>query len=189
MRRIPVAQALFVLLFLVPIQGLGGHAPQKNDPWKAWLDEVRPIMTKNEEAVFKNLRTDEDRMRFQQLFWKLRNPDPGALENAFKKEYYSRRSYAERRLNGVDSDRGRIYLLLGKPTEKYDISGAERVVDCELWVYQNTGLPGLPPLLDLVFFRENNIGDLKLFYPGANTPLGYPLHELYAGRRLQGPSP
>lgn len=155
----------------MPLQSIRGDADQKTDPRKTWLEEVRPIMTKSEEAVFKSLQTEEDRTRFQQLFWKLRDPTPATPENEFREEYYARLSYAERRLNGAGSDRGRVYLLLGKPTEKYDFSGSEKVVDCELWVYQNTGLPGLPPMLDLIFYRENNVGDLKLFYPGMNTPL------------------
>jgi len=171
MSRIQAARFLFVVLLLVPFQGIRGDADQKTDPWKTWLDEVRPIMTKAEEAVFKSLRSEEDRTRFQQLFWKRRDPDPNTPENEFREEYYRRRSYADRHFRGVDSDRGRVYLLLGKPAEKYDFSGSGKVVDCELWVYQNTGLPGLPPILDLVFYRENNVGDLKLYYPGANTPL------------------
>ena len=113
----------------------------------------------------------EDRVKFQQLFWKSRDPDPRTPKNEFMTEYYNRRSYAEKHLGGVNSDRGRILLLLGIPTDRYDFSGSENVVDCELWVYQNTGLPGLPPMMHLIFYRENNLGDLKLFYPGANSPL------------------
>jgi GWxTD domain-containing protein len=171
MQKLQAALLLLLVSIIASPQGIPGADTQKNDPWKVWLDEVRPIMTKSEEAVFKSLRTEEDRMRFQQLFWRLRDPDPATPENEFRKEYYARLSYAEKRLNGAGSDRGRVYLLLGKPTEKYDFSGSEKVVDCELWVYQNTGLPGLPPMLDLIFYRENNVGDLKLYYPGANSPL------------------
>ncbi len=128
-------------------------------------------MTRSEQAVFKSLRTEEDKKKFQQLFWKVRDPNPATPANEFQAEYYSRRRYAQKYLGGSDSDRGRVYLLLGKPTEKYDFSGSEKVVDCELWVYQGTGLSGLPPLVDLIFYRPNGLGDFKLYYPGINTPL------------------
>jgi GWxTD domain-containing protein len=164
------SRILFIVVFMgLFLNGRGGAA-QEPDPWKAWLEEVRPIMTKGEEAAYRSLQTLEDREKFQRLFWKYRDPDPSTPENEFRTEYYNRRSYAEKHLGGVDSDRGRVYLLLGKPFDRYDFSGSENIVDCELWVYQNTGLPGLPPMMDLIFYRENNIGDLKLFFPGSNSP-------------------
>jgi GWxTD domain-containing protein len=156
---------------LIPSWSHLSAAPQESDPWKAWVEEVRPIMTRSEEAVFKSLQALEDRKKFQQLFWKVRDPTPNTPVNEYRIEYYSRRHYAEKYLGGVNSDRGRVYLLLGKATEKYDFAGSEKVVDCELWVYQGTGLPGLPPLMDLIFYRQNNLGDFKLYYPGMNSPL------------------
>jgi len=163
---------LFASLFvLMPFWSCLGAGPQESDPWKAWVEEVRPIMTRSEQAVFKSLQTEEDRKKFQQLFWKVRDSDPSTPVNEYQVEYYSRRRYAQKYLGGTDSERGRVYLLLGKPTEKYDFSGSEKVVDCELWVYQGTDLPGLPPLMDLIFFRQNNLGDYKLYYPGMNSPL------------------
>jgi GWxTD domain-containing protein len=170
MQRPKSAPFLHGALFFIISLNILADVPQKTDPWKIWLEEVRPIMTKSEQSVFKSLQTEEDRKKFLKIFWKVRDPDPRTPENEFMKEYYGRRAYAARSLKGVDSDRGRVYLLLGKPTEKYDFTGSEKVVDCELWVYQNTGLPGLPPMMDLIFYRENNLGDLKLYYPGMNTP-------------------
>ena len=165
------SRIIFSLILLASLSNLLNSAPEKPDYWKTWLNEIEPIMTKAEKAVFKSLQTEEDRKKFQQLFWKVRDPDPSTPENEFRKEYYSRLHYAEKNFEGVDSDRGRIYLLLGKPTEKYDFTGSEKVVDCELWVYQNTGLPGLPPMMDLIFYKENNAGNYKLYYPGMNSPL------------------
>ncbi len=171
-RKIGSARILIVVVLMVFILDIrSGAAAKEANPWKIWLEEVRPIMTKGEVAAFKSLQTEEDRMKFQQLFWKFRDPDPRTPENEFRMEYTNRLSYAEKTLGGVGSDRGRVYLLLGKPTEKYDFAGYENVVDCELWVYQNTGLPGLPSMMDLIFYRQNNVGDLKLYYPGPNSPL------------------
>lgn len=136
-----------------------------------WLDEVGPIMTKRELAVFKSLQTEEDRKRFQQMFWKARDTIPGTPQNEYMIEYYARKGYAEAHYGGTRTDRGRIYVLLGKPAEVQNYSGSEKVVDCELWLYQNEGRRGLPPLLYLLFFRRNNIGDYVLFYPGLNSNL------------------
>lgn len=146
-------------------------AQEDSDYWKTWLDEVEPIMTRNERSIFKSLEKEEDRKRFQSLFWKARDATPGTSENEFMAEFYSRRRYAESRLEGAQSDRGRIHIILGKPAEVQDYSGSDAVVDCELWVYRGEGRSGLPPLMYLLFFRRDNAGEYRLYYPGLDSTL------------------
>ena len=154
-----------------PLLGFLGLSQEKPDYWKTWLDEVAPIITKNERAVFKGLQTEEDRKKFQSLFWKVRDSTPGTPENEFMTEFYSRRRYAESRLEGAQSDRGRIYIILGKPAEVQNFAGSDKVVDCELWIYRGEGRSGLPPLMYLLFYRRDEAGEYKLFYPGLNSTL------------------
>jgi len=165
-----LSRFLFVIVFF-PLVSLLALPQDNRDFWKTWLDEVEPIMTKNERSVFKGLQTEEDRKKFQSLFWKVRDATPGTPENEFMTEYYSRRRYAESRLDGVQSDRGRIYVILGKPAEVQNFSGSDKVVDCELWIYQAEGRSGLPPLMYLLFFKKDNLGEYKLYYPGLNSTL------------------
>jgi GWxTD domain-containing protein len=144
---------------------------QKPDDWDKWLKEVRLIMTRAESAVFKTLGTEEDKKRFQQSFWKIRDPRPDTPENEYMMEFYERRKYAEKYFRGDSSDRGRIYILLGEPAEKKNFSGSDKVVECELWTYRSEGRPNLPPYMYLLFFRQGDVGDYRLFYPGIHTAL------------------
>jgi len=105
------------------------------------------------------------------MFWKARDTTPGTPQNEYMVDYYARRGYAEAHYDGIRTDRGRIYVLLGKPAEVQNFSGSEKVVDCELWIYQNEGRRGLPPMLYLLFYRRDNLGDYVLFYPGLNSSL------------------
>jgi GWxTD domain-containing protein len=162
---------LTLLIVLFPLFNLFASPQENSDYWKAWLDEVGPIMTKNEQSVFKGLRSEEDRKRFQSLFWKVRDSTPGTPENEYMTEFYSRRAYSESRLEGAQSDRGRIYIILGKPAEIQNYAGLEKVVDCELWIYRAEGRAGLPPLIYLLFYRENDVGAYKLFYPGLDSAM------------------
>lgn len=86
-----------------------------------------------------------DRKRQQEaldLFWSERDPTPTTRYNEAMAEYYRRVDYAyinfrtvERR-DGVGSDRGKIYILNGPPTQvsrEMDPSGPPR----EIWVYRN----------------------------------------------------
>ncbi len=158
---------ILALSFLTPASVYG----QETASWQQWLEDVEPIITKAEEEVFKSLKTVEDRMRFISLFWRARDPNPQTPQNEFKLDYYKRLSYAKSRLRGTRSDRGRIYMILGEPFEKSNFAGSDRVVECELWTYHSEGRPGLPPFMNLIFYKRRDVGDFDLFYPGIHTAI------------------
>src|SRR5579864_7727686 len=91
-------------------------------PYRKWLNEdVAYIITDEERAAFKRLQTDEEREQFIEQFWLRRDPTPDTVENEFKEDHYARIAYANERfasgIPGWRTDRGRIYILYGKPTE------------------------------------------------------------------------
>jgi len=100
---------------------------KKNDSdqiqyYKKWIDEdVRWIISEEERSVFKSLKNDEERDSFIEQFWAGRNPNPRLADNAFKEEHYLRIAYANERfasgIPGWKTDRGRIYIMFGKPDE------------------------------------------------------------------------
>ncbi len=153
------------LLFFTP----PSFCRREAESWKKWLEDVEPIITAAETEVFKSLKTEEDRTRFINAFWRARDPDPQTPENEYKSAYYQRLNYAKRRLRGIKSDRGRIYMILGEPTEKTNFAGVEQLVECELWTYYSEGRPGLPPVMNLLFYKKEDTGDFRLFYPGMHT--------------------
>ncbi len=90
--------------------------------YKKWLDEdVGYIITEDERKAFKALQNDEDRESFIEQFWARRNPDPRSGENTFREEHYRRIAYANDHfasgIPGWRTDRGRIYIMYGKPDE------------------------------------------------------------------------
>ncbi|HTE90595.1 MAG TPA: GWxTD domain-containing protein [Terriglobales bacterium] len=90
--------------------------------YKKWLDEdVRWIISDEERAAFKQLSNDEERDQFIEGFWQRRDPTPDTVENEFKEEHYARIAYANEHfaagIPGWKSDRGRMYIMYGKPDE------------------------------------------------------------------------
>jgi GWxTD domain-containing protein len=90
--------------------------------YKKWLDEdVRWIITDEERSAFMQLSNDEERDQFIEAFWQRRDPTPDTEENEFKEEHYARIAYANEHfpagIPGWKSDRGRIYIVFGKPDE------------------------------------------------------------------------
>jgi GWxTD domain-containing protein len=91
-------------------------------PYKKWLNEdVRWIISPEEESAFKQLATDEERDQFIEQFWQRRKPNPDSEENEFKDEHYRRIAYANEHfaagMPGWRTDRGRIYIVWGPPDE------------------------------------------------------------------------
>ena len=90
--------------------------------YKKWLDEdVRWIITDEERSAFMQLSNDEERDQFIEAFWGRRDPTPDTEENEFKEEHYARIAYANEHfaagIPGWKTDRGRIYIVFGKPDE------------------------------------------------------------------------
>lgn len=89
---------------------------------RRWLDEdVSYVISNEERAAFKALKTDEERESFIEQFWLRRDPSPDSIENEFRDDHYERIAYANERfasgIPGWKTDRGRIYILYGKPDE------------------------------------------------------------------------
>ncbi len=110
---------------------------------QAFYRKARLLMTKQEEDVFLNLPTPKARHNFIKEFWDIRDPNPYTEENEFKIEIDRRFEIASRRFKeggrpGWDSDRGRIFILLGPPDNIRDypmLSGYYKGVI--VWLYGN----------------------------------------------------
>ncbi|MGH9535239.1 MAG: GWxTD domain-containing protein [Terriglobales bacterium] len=96
-------------------QELGGY-------YKKWLNGVVSyIISPEERKAFSQLKTNEERDQFIEAFWARRNPNPGTLYNSYKEQFYRRVAYANAHfaagVAGWHTDRGRIYIVFGPPTE------------------------------------------------------------------------
>ncbi|MGB6075276.1 MAG: GWxTD domain-containing protein, partial [Candidatus Acidiferrales bacterium] len=90
--------------------------------YKEWLNgPVSYIITPEERSAFLHLETNQERENFIEAFWERRNPDPGSADNTYKEDYYERIAYANEHFSsgipGWKTDRGRIYLMWGKPDD------------------------------------------------------------------------
>jgi GWxTD domain-containing protein len=93
-----------------------------DDQYKDWLKvDVAYIITDEERTAFLRLTTNEERESFIENFWNRRNPNPDSVDNEFKEEHYRRIAYANEHyasgIPGWKTDRGRIYIIWGKPDE------------------------------------------------------------------------
>jgi GWxTD domain-containing protein len=89
---------------------------------RKWIDEdVSYIISGEERTAWKRLTKDEERESFIENFWLRRDPTPDTIDNEYKDEHYERIAYANEHyasgIPGWKTDRGRIYIMHGKPDE------------------------------------------------------------------------
>lgn len=162
------------------LMALSGPRAQEKAPLlpqhRLWLEDVAPILTGIERDVFSALRSDAEREKFIQFFWRTRDPAPDTSENEFREEYMERVRYADRNFGresskrGSQTDRGLFHLLLGPPLERHRFATQSEIWPLELWFYKGEQELGLPPYFYLIFFQPQGIGEYRLYSPGVDGP-------------------
>jgi GWxTD domain-containing protein len=164
MRKFLLYGVMLILIFGF-LGSCARYRLEKNlDPESAeFYSLVRYIITDQEKKIFLNLPPSE-RKAFIQEFWDKRDPDPDTEINEFKEEYFERIETANNLFKGGGSpgwlqDRGRVYILLGPPHERYTYPRGRSFYGLpeEVWYY------GFFPI---VFVDYDWQGDYKL------SPLG-----------------
>ena len=147
-------------------------------PYKKWLSEdVVYIISDTERRAFLQLQTNEERENFIEEFWQRRSPDPDSVDNPVKEEHYRRIAYANEHfasgVAGWRTDRGRIYIMYGKPDtleshtqgENYerplDQGGGEtKTYAFEDWTYHY--IEGIGENVELEFVDPSGTGEFRL---------------------------
>lgn len=125
--------ALLLCFFLTCVSYEIVEAPIDKNSEK-FLDLIRYIITSQEEKIFREM-PPEDRHEFVAEFWKRRDPDPETEKNEFRNIYYTRIARANKAFRsgipGWMTDRGRIYVLLGPPTDVIKKSMGDATLDLQ----------------------------------------------------------
>lgn len=118
-----------------------------------------------EPKEIKDIKKAPDDSLYSSLFnyWKKYDPTPNTEFNELMSEYYKRADHALRnfsnigKINGAESDMGKIYILYGEPIEKKRFYTDEKK-PAEVWVYKN-------PPNQFIFVDQTGAGDYKLNKP------------------------
>lgn len=142
---------------------------QLTERHRQWLlEDVRYIITKQDKGIFLGLQTERERDVFIENFWKKLDPVPITPQNEFKEEHYQRLDYA-REHYGLNTDQGRIWILLGKPEKIFARPVDNSFYAMEHWDYTRLRVPGLPPDLRLIFYKKWGVGYYILYSPLFDT--------------------
>ena len=122
--------------------------------YERWVDEdVAYIITPEEKRAFLLLKTDVERERFIEQFWRARDSKPTGNQNAYRAEHYRRIAYANQNFGsdnilGWKTARGHVYIVLGQPDEVRNTSAGE------VWFYRHA--PGFGANVEIEFTRDTD---------------------------------
>lgn len=128
--------------------------------YQRWLEEdVAYIITPEEKRAFLLLRSDAERERFIEQFWRARDSKAEGNQNAYRAEHYRRLAYANENfaagnVPGWKTGRGRIYIMLGKPDEIRKTSVGE------VWFYRQA--PDFGTNVQIEFAYDSDPGKFRV---------------------------
>jgi GWxTD domain-containing protein len=114
--------------------------PTEGKTLDAMVEQMRAVMDPDAYEQVVSLSPSEKKAAFEE-FWTRRDPTPDTEENELLAEFFGRVEIVEREFSygdwpGCDTDRGRIYLVYGRPDErKRFTSGRFQEKVHEVWRY------------------------------------------------------
>ena len=148
-----VSALCLVLLLGVSAPCLAGVEGQYGNPDKGWSKgPIKWILSKDEAKAYKKLKTDEDRAAYVERFWEERDPTPGTPQNEYEEVFWKRVESAETSFTtqfepGCLTDFGRVFLLLGPPTDTANLR-------YQVWTYEPDEATGITETLTLRFASQ-----------------------------------
>jgi GWxTD domain-containing protein len=143
---------------------------------KFWFDMVTHISTREERDVFLRLSNDRDKDMFINAFWLQRDPTPGTPSNEYKTEIEKRFSEANEQFGrtsgrpGWMTDRGKFYMILGKPNSIDRFDSKPGLYPARVWFYYGDKSLGLPTYFNITFFQPKGTTEWKLYNPATHGP-------------------
>ncbi len=131
---------------------------------------VSTIGRDDERKMLRDLKEPDEKKKFFDGFWKLRDPSPGTKANEALIEYYTRYEQANQKFSSVNrpgwkSDMGRVFIVYGPPAqiEKHEFEA--NMLPYQIWYYLQ--LEGQPAQTVFVFADTDGTNIYRLIHSNA----------------------
>lgn len=162
----PDAPAPAQLLSNKPLTGKERKKAMEELPekYRQFLEDVDPIVTDLERDTLLRLKTDYQRDRFVEEFWKRRSFSPDGLRIPMRDIWELRVQQARQLFRNLQSDRPRIYLVNGPPDGVQKVDCPDIYWPVQIWYYERIERLRLSKVY-LLFYQQFGVGDYKLWTP------------------------
>jgi GWxTD domain-containing protein len=153
--RVPLATVAVAALPVALLLGRGdaSAAPKLDKESQRWLKDVHLLILPEEEEIYRNLGSADERREFEKIFWARRDPDPATAANELEDNIERARKRADDLYTIPGGERGhltgcgQVLALLGEPVERtgretqvrFDAAQAMRegALRPETWIYRS----------------------------------------------------
>ena len=138
------------------------------------FDKARYLASKEEKEIYKNLGNITGKAEFLSDFWRRRDRDPATPQNEYKADYFQLVEFADTHFTnkikpGWKSDRGRILLTYGRPSEIERSPMETSKKPHEIWVYNELEGGSM-----FVFCDMKGFGEFELLHSTYRKELSQP---------------
>jgi GWxTD domain-containing protein len=142
------------------------YATMSEEEVEKGVKHIELIATDRERSRIKSIEDLDERRRFLMEFWRARDPNPSTSNNEFRDEFYGRLQYANQRYTtslqeGWNTDRGRVIIKYGTPSQidphLYDRDAKPH----EIWEFNN--IPGEGQAV-FIFADLSSFGEFELIH-------------------------
>lgn len=141
-----------------------------SDKYRQFLEDVDPIILPQELDTFLILETDPQRDVYIDQFWHRRDVAQGTTNHTFHDMYYARIEEAKDRFKNLSSDRARVYLINGEPTDVLDVDCSRVLQPVQIWKYFY--LPAFGHNVRFLFYVPRRQQDYRLWQPSMDQVTG-----------------
>ena len=115
-------------------------APMNSKELDAEFELTQYFTTREQKDFYKELKEADAKRRYIYELWKSKDPTPETIENDYKLEYKRRVNYANENFRsyarkGWKTDRGRVFILYGPPTDVEKNPNNPTTYAHEIWHY------------------------------------------------------
>lgn len=148
----------------MPAEAMQLFAPMSESQITAAYKQANYIMTDEQKLTYQQLKNLEAKKRFIAEFWWRHDPTPGTPQNEFYLDYLRRLDYANKNLRsfareGWQTDRGRVYVVYGPPSDIDVFPSTEAAKPYERWVYNN-----LEGGVEFIFIDKTGFREFRLVH-------------------------
>ena len=143
-----------------------GYASMPEEEVEQGLEHIQIIATEQELRRIRNVEDLNERRRLLMDFWLVRDPTPRTGVNEYRDEFYSLLMYANerysvQRIDGWETDRGRILIKYGRPSAIEQHQYDRGFKPYEIWNYNNISGEGQAMF---VFADLDGFGEYELIH-------------------------
>ncbi|HMB90864.1 MAG TPA: GWxTD domain-containing protein [Rhodothermales bacterium] len=142
------------------------YATMSEEEVEKGMKHIEMIATDRERQRGKNIQDLDERRRFLMEFWQVRDPNPNTPINEYRDEFYGRLQYANQRYTtslseGWNTDRGRVIIKYGTPSQIEPHLYERDSKPYELWEFNN--IPGEGQAV-FIFADVSSFGEFQLIH-------------------------